>query len=284
MSLKNTNTEKTAIFVAIIGLIGTSIVAFFGFLASIKPIEITISATQTSEAKLNTVVSSSTTTSPTIIFTTITPTLTPILSTPAIIDETPFWKIAFQESFDTNTNKWADSDITGDLSSDDWIRLSRRFINGVYKVEGQPRYGTPYWLFPTYSNLPPKFLVAVDAKQDGGDKKSGSYGIIFCYINPQNFYRFTIRDDQFFAVELKYDNNWITLSDWSKSNAIRPDEINNLKVIANNSQFFFFINNQYVGEINDNRLENGLAGLTMHLTAISDTYLFEFDNFTISTP
>jgi hypothetical protein len=44
--------NKTVIAVAIIGLLGTITTAFFTFLASKQPIEITISATQTAEAKL----------------------------------------------------------------------------------------------------------------------------------------------------------------------------------------------------------------------------------------
>jgi len=44
--------SKTLIIVAVIGLLGTMVAAFFGVLANTKPTEITINATQTAEAKL----------------------------------------------------------------------------------------------------------------------------------------------------------------------------------------------------------------------------------------
>lgn len=51
-STQNGNSNSGIIIVAIIGLLGTLATAVFGFLASVKPTEISIYATQTAEAKL----------------------------------------------------------------------------------------------------------------------------------------------------------------------------------------------------------------------------------------
>ncbi|MDP1614207.1 MAG: hypothetical protein Q8L68_00250 [Methylococcales bacterium] len=114
MSRKKTTTStdkegnsKTVIVVAVIGLLGTIATAFFGFLASTKPTEITINATPTAEAKLN-LVSPITSATSTLTKQSDTPTPTESVGTSAPSTN----KILF----DTNHQEWGVEYGKGDIN------------------------------------------------------------------------------------------------------------------------------------------------------------------------
>jgi len=66
--------------------------------------------------------------------------------------------------------------------------------------------------------------------------------------------------------------------------AIRPGGTNRLTVLAEGSHFAFYINEQYVGEADDDRLSRGQLGLAIELADAGDTAVFEFDNFEMRAP
>ena len=103
--------NKTVIAVAIIGLLGTITTAFFTFLASKQPIEITISATQTAEAKLTSAVSIT----PDVTSTSITQPETPspaFTELPSAIHNLQSGKILF----DTSLDEWGALYGIGDIN------------------------------------------------------------------------------------------------------------------------------------------------------------------------
>ena len=130
MSRKRTNTSpekdsdnKTIVIVAIIGLIGTIATGFFGFLASIKPTEISINATLTAEAKS---ILLSQTSVPPNLRPPDTPTSTEIPNTPSSEHES---KILLDTSFQEWIEIYGISDINIVKSLGYQVDVSKASIN-----------------------------------------------------------------------------------------------------------------------------------------------------------
>jgi hypothetical protein len=60
--------------------------------------------------------------------------------------------------------------------------------------------------------------------------------------------------------------------------------MNKIAVIGEGSHFLFFINNRYVGEVEDQQLTYGAVGITISLFHADDHAIFEFDNFELRQP
>jgi hypothetical protein len=67
------------------------------------------------------------------------------------------------------------------------------------------------------------------------------------------------------------------------TDAIKPGEFNTLEVEAYGSHMFFYINDQFVGEVIDDTLKSGRAGLCVDFRTGHEG-VFVFDNFTLSAP
>ena len=72
--------------------------------------------------------------------------------------------------------------------------------------------------------------------------------------------------------------------DWTETTTIRPGETNRLTVLAEGSHYTFYINDQYVGEADEDRLSQGEAGVAIELREAGDAAVFEFDNFEVRAP
>jgi len=108
-------------------------------------------------------------------------------------------------------------------------------------------------------------------------------GLVFRSFG-ENLYIFRVGKDQRFNVSLLRSDNWTTLIPWTRSDAIKQDEANRLTVIGEGSHYLFFINNQYVGELEDQQLTQGAVGITISLFHAEDHATFEFDNFEVRQP
>ena len=72
--------------------------------------------------------------------------------------------------------------------------------------------------------------------------------------------------------------------DWTKTDLIEQGEANKITVIGEGSHFTFFINDQYVMEVEDDTISEGTAALAVELSDSDDHAIFEFDNFDLRTP
>jgi hypothetical protein len=60
--------------------------------------------------------------------------------------------------------------------------------------------------------------------------------------------------------------------------------VNRLTVVGEGSKFIFFINEVFVGEVEDERLTEGGIGVAIGLHHPGDLATFEFDNFELRLP
>ena len=191
----------------------------------------------------------------------------------------------------TARDKWSriffdpfDSDERGDWPigelGDSFTSVSTYFEVGKYFLEVSA--GLPVnWQVWSNVYVGSEFELKVDVKSHDA-LSDASYGVAF-REKFGDFYAFLINDDQLYRVGLIKDGNWDSLFKLSRSAAIKPGEINTLKVEAYGSHLFFFINDELVGDLIDNSLMSGRAGLCVDLPTGQNSVIV-FDNLTLSAP
>ena len=104
------------------------------------------------------------------------------------------------------------------------------------------------------------FVLEVKARQwEGPD--NNSYGVIFRYQDPHNFYRFDVTGDGFFLVSKLVDGNWLTLVDWTPSPAVNQGEAENkLRVSCLGQHIAVYANGELLAEVDDESFRQGDIG------------------------
>lgn len=185
--------------------------------------------------------------------------------------------VIFSDSFDSNMQDWPTGTSDGELGTHE-----RSLSNGKYLWEALAKQGLAMKAFPKVADPVTDFYLTVDALLDSGPTDS-EYGVVFRLDDNNNYYSFQANDDQKFSFWLRYNGKWIKLLDWKKTSAIRPGEVNRIGVLAEGSRFSFFINDQFVGEAEDDRLAVGRVGFYVLTRPDEVQNVFEFDNFKLST-
>jgi len=183
------------------------------------------------------------------------------------------WPVIIADIFDANLHGWpSGQDSDPALASITW-----GIANGKYHWQAEAADSFVWWGTPDMNDVSDFYLVT-DARQISGPD-DGEYGLIFRQSGDSDYYVFEINNQGRFAVYLHQSNNWEALMSWNDSPAILPGETNRLAVLAQGSQFLFYINDRFVANLDDASLENGTAGLLIGLANPKDKGMWEFDNF-----
>ena len=175
--------------------------------------------------------------------------------------------LVLYDGFDSNANGW--------WIGDDGQSIGCQVAAGKYRCELRPNTAVPHWHWLGQS-LATEFYLAIDARHVSGGRDSEA-SLIFQRVG-NHHYLFSVRDDQMFRV-LYRNETLIPLIDWTKSAAIRASQANRLAVRAKGSHYVILINDLQVGEIDDNRLSKGLAGVHVFSSTTNEPAIFEFDNY-----
>ncbi len=104
------------------------------------------------------------------------------------------------------------------------------------------------------------FELEVEATPETDDTGI-TYGIIFRYVDHNNYYRFDVSDDGFFLLTKFQNGAWQTLVDWTSSPAINKGPTTNvLKISAFGPDIAIFANGQELTRINDSSFSSGNFG------------------------
>jgi len=188
------------------------------------------------------------------------------------------WPLVLNDSFDgSNLHDWP----TGDYS-DERLSGNRSIVDGQYRWEADALDGVIWWSIPDVDSVF-DFYLTVQARRVSG-VSDGEYGLIFRRADRDNYGLFKIEDSQYFKFSVRHEGEWDTVIDWTETAAIRPVGLNRLTVIGEGSHFTFYVNDQLVGEADDDRLISGQAGLAIELVDAGDAAIFEFDDFEVRAP
>ncbi len=187
------------------------------------------------------------------------------------------WAVLVCDTFDANDREWPDGDYTGDL-----VTGTKSIVDGVYRWEANALDDVVWWSVPETSSLSDFYLTVQVRRVSGAD--DAQYGVIFSRADRDNYGLFKIRDSQHFKFSLRHEGEWDTVIDWAETTAVRPGDTNRLTVVAEGSHLTFYVNDQFVGEADEERLSAGKIGLAIELAEAGDSAVFEFDNFEIRAP
>ena len=105
------------------------------------------------------------------------------------------------------------------------------------------------------------FVFRVDVVQPAGDE-GNAYGVLFRYVDSDNFYRFGITGGGLFSLFMQQQDEWITLVDWRQSAYLNPlGELNRLKVICQGDQITLYANDHELVNVTEDTFARGDIGL-----------------------
>jgi hypothetical protein len=187
------------------------------------------------------------------------------------------WGVVVCDNFDANVLDWSEGEYEGDLITGD-----KSISGGRYQWEGNALDDVIWWSIPDMEPVSDFYLTARVRRVSGVE--DGQYGLVFRRADKQNYGLFKIEDSQYYKFSIRYEGEWDAVIEWTESSTIRPGETNRLTVVGVGSHFTFYINDQYVGEADEDRLSPGEAGLAIELLDAGDAAVFEFDDFEVRAP
>ena len=193
------------------------------------------------------------------------------------VSEVAQWITLLFEGFTSNDNNW----LVGSQTSEYFATLNRTIADGRYRWEaeiGKPYSITTTWLMDYGVS---DFHLIVNCKHIGGSKADSGWGVIFRIQDNQNYYWFRMTDRQFFAVSVQKDGQWLDVVAWRRTEAIKPNGVNQLEVLAQGTHFTFTINGQVVSEVDDYHFSHGLVGLAIEGYTLGKKTIFDFIDFTL---
>jgi hypothetical protein len=187
------------------------------------------------------------------------------------------WPPVMVESFDKNVNGWSTGAISDTLGASTFA-----IIGGKYRWDAQASQGLVWWSIPEITKVT-DFYAAVDNSQLNGPSDS-LWGLIFRKVDDKNYYVFQIDQQGHYALYAYYQDNWETLLPWTESPSISSSQFNRLAVVGKGTDFWLFVNDQFVAESHDDRLTSGQIGLLIGLNHPGDKGIWEFDNLDVRVP
>lgn len=200
------------------------------------------------------------------------------------------WPVLVADTFDKDEKRWPVGEFE-EVSSGTLVQQANRTIrDGKYiwdvKVIGlDPDELTALRADPEVTD----FYLTAELKQAsskpgilGGE--SGEAGILF-RAGAEGYYLFAI-DEGFREFHVYFQNGpgpGIMVKS-THSEAIRAGETNRLTAIGQGSRFYFYINGEFVGSMDDSRSPRGKVGLEMNFIQEGQEATIEFDNVELRAP
>lgn len=174
----------------------------------------------------------------------------------------------FEDQFNDNLGGW----LT-EKADDEYYEGRISIEEGVYKwVINESKQGFSYSSLRSIGSLLDlnDFDLSVDAKGGAAAADGPCYGLEFRQADSlytETFYTFEVCDTGEFGVffysyeDGSSENNWTTLHQWNHSSAFRQEDWNSLEVQARGSHFSFYINDEKVADLDDERAAGGEMGV-----------------------
>jgi hypothetical protein len=191
-------------------------------------------------------------------------------------DAASAWDVSLADTFDSNDNNWLE-----ESSDDDFALTTYEVVDGKYRWESTAHQSFIGWVRAGRESLT-DFHLSVDIQQISAPS-SADYGIVFREDEESNFYYFAVTDAGDYALYMLFEE-CNTLIDWTETDLIKAGEVNRITVLGEGTHFTFFLNDQYLTEITNDQIPEGLTALAIELPEENDQGTFEFDNFELRAP
>jgi len=188
------------------------------------------------------------------------------------------WEVIVCDPFDDDDNDWSLGEYEGER-----VVGYRQLVDGKLLWDAEALSSVIWWTIPDLVETDDFYLTTEARRVTGAE--NAQLGVIFRRADADHYGLFKIQDSsQHFKFSTRHEGEWHTVMDWAKTSAIRPGEWNRLTVLGEGERFTFYINDQYVGEVDESRLSEGSVGISVELLEEGDTVILEFDNFELRAP
>ena len=187
------------------------------------------------------------------------------------------WTTLLFDNFSSNDNNW----LVGSKTSEYFSPLNQAIADGRYRWEGEVSRASSISTSWLGAYRVSDFHLIANCKHILGSRAGSSWGLIFRIRDNRNYYYFHMTDSQFFAVSVTTDGHWQNIVDWTRTDAIKPNGVNQLEVIGRESNFIFLINGQIVSEIDDDHYSEGVVGVAIEGYNSGEKITFDFLDFAL---
>ena len=198
----------------------------------------------------------------------------------SLLEEAADWPLVYQDNFETDRGIWE----IGELSFTNFqatISIEQgQYLWNLDILNENVQFPVATYQSVAEVELANKMYLGVDVRYISGDPELIRYGIVF-RRQGDNFYLFRIERGEVFSILLRQDGESIDLvrevviPNFNQGDTIR------LGIITDQFTYSFFINDSFVGQIEDDRLTLGNLGLSSF--SFTD-YSVAFDNIEIRSP
>lgn len=186
------------------------------------------------------------------------------------------WRVAMYEPFEDNDNRW----FVGKDDQNEFNHSDIEVQDHAYVWTATARQGFVSWGLSQSLGSFTDFYATVDGQLVSGEQ-STAYGIV-ARESKRSFYVFEVNEQGGWAVEVLKDDIWNTLSSGRSGTIVTGG--NHLAVKGAGTDFLFYVNNEQVAKVSDDRLSSGTIGLIIEMGFRGATSTISFDNFTVLTP
>ena len=191
--------------------------------------------------------------------------------------ESARWITMLYDNFVSRDNNW----LVRNQTSEYFAPLNQVIEDGRYRWDatvGRASSISTAWLEGYRVS---DFHLSVNCKHISGSRSGSGWGVIFRVQDNRNYYWFRMTDSQFFAISMIKDGTWLNLVEWTRTDTIKPNGVNQLEVIGREAQFVCLINGQIVSEVEYGDFSEGLAGIAIEGYAAGEKTTFDFLDFTL---
>jgi hypothetical protein len=169
----------------------------------------------------------------------------------------------YSDDFSDPTSGWAD----GGNELSEW-----GYQNGVYVITVHAKSNLAWSYANQYYT---DFVAEIEGAKVSGPN-DGEYGMLFRFVDNDNFYIFKVNAQGSFIVSALVNNEWVTIGNWTKSSAIKlGTNSNKLAVVAQGQTFSLYINNTKVYEFTDDTFIEGDVAIVAGTQAVGE-YVAKF--------
>ncbi len=125
------------------------------------------------------------------------------------------------------------------------------------------------------------FVLATRFRLEAGNGQSAA-GIVFRYIDEENFYYFLVSSRGSFRLDAVVNGHPAALIEWTECPFLKAEEIE-LRAIARGDHFSFYAAEEWLAEIEDERLGEGTLGLAAQNFDERDRAVYEFQELQVDS-
>ncbi len=179
--------------------------------------------------------------------------------------------LKFEDDFSDSSSGWDDA-----FSKD----YTKQYGNNQYHIEITTNNLVVWGLS---NRNAADFEIEVEVSLQDSEP-GNTYGLIFRYVDHNNYYRFDVSDDGYFLLSKFEAGEWQTLINWTPSAAIKQGQTSNiLKIAAFGPEIAVFANGQELGRITDDTFQAGNFGF--FASTFNGPHIWvSYDNLKLRTP